>query len=95
MPHNMLHILGTARPEGTGIARIVAALAKGLDAQRYKIHAWFLAGVGPLTAELQAAGAKVQVVDWPSGGGGETARSSLFDDHRQGRHHRQHAVPVM
>jgi hypothetical protein len=27
MPHRVLHILGTAQPEGTGIARVVAALA--------------------------------------------------------------------
>ncbi len=67
MAQNVLHLLGTARREGSGIARIVAALATGLDRSRYKVHAWFLAGDGPLAQELQDAGASVRVVDWPTG----------------------------
>ena len=67
MTENVLHILGTARPEGASIARIVAALAKRLDGQRYMIHAWFLAGNGPLVAELQAAGAEARSIDWCGG----------------------------
>src|SRR5689334_16393827 len=67
MPKNVLHILGPAQSEGTGIARIVGALARGLDPERYKVHAWFLRGDGPLTTELQAAGAEVRVVDWHGG----------------------------
>ncbi len=67
MARNVLHILGTARREGTGIARMVAALAAGLDPNRYKVHAWFLAGAGPLSEELEDAGASVQVIDWSGG----------------------------
>ena len=47
MAYQILHILGTAQPEGTGMVRIVRALAKGLDPERYGIHAWFLEGAGP------------------------------------------------
>jgi glycosyltransferase involved in cell wall biosynthesis len=61
---NILHILGTAQREGTGVARIVEALAKGLDPQQYRVHAWFLAGDGPLAKELEAAGVQVRVIDW-------------------------------
>jgi glycosyltransferase involved in cell wall biosynthesis len=68
MPKNILHILGTARREGTGIASIVAALSKGLSPNRYKVHAWFLAGDGPLTSELRSAGACVRTIDWSGGG---------------------------
>ena len=67
MPENVLHILGTAQPDGTGIARIVCALAKSLDPDRYKVHACFLAGDGPLATELRSAGATVWSLDWPSG----------------------------
>ena len=44
MAHQVLHILGTAQPAGTGMARIVGALARGLNPERYRIHAWFLEG---------------------------------------------------
>jgi len=64
MPCQVLHILGTAQPEGTGIARIVSALASGLDPERYHVHVWFLGGDGPLAAELEAARARVRVIHW-------------------------------
>lgn len=67
MSHNVLHILGTARPEGTGIARIVGALGRGLDPARYELYACFLNGGGPLSSALQADGVQVQVVDWARG----------------------------
>lgn len=64
MPAAILHLLGTAQPEGTGIARIVAGLAAGLDPARYRVHAWFLGPPGPLVGELQAAGATARSLEW-------------------------------
>ena len=67
MTCQVLHILGTARAEGSGIGRVVAALAAGLDRSRYAMHAWFLGGDGPLVAELAAAGATVRTMRWERG----------------------------
>jgi glycosyltransferase involved in cell wall biosynthesis len=64
MTQNVLHILGTAQPEGTGMARIVGALARGLDPERYRIHAWFLEGAGPLVGMLEQAGVQASALDW-------------------------------
>ncbi|MGD0222643.1 MAG: glycosyltransferase family 4 protein [Terriglobia bacterium] len=64
MAHQVLHILGTAQPEGTGMARIVRALAEGLDPERYRIHTWFLEGAGPQVAMLQQAGVRANSLDW-------------------------------
>jgi glycosyltransferase involved in cell wall biosynthesis len=63
----ILHLLGTAMPEGTGIARIVAALAGGLDPAKYHVHAWFLGPPGPLVQDLEAAGATARSTDWSRG----------------------------
>lgn len=60
----ILHLLGTAQPEGRGVARIVAALAAGLDPAKYSVHAWFLGPSGPLVEELQAAGASARSISW-------------------------------
>jgi glycosyltransferase involved in cell wall biosynthesis len=67
MAHNVLHILGSAQPESTGMVRIVRALAEGLDPERYRIHALFLAGAGPLVAALQQAGVPAGSLDWGHG----------------------------
>jgi glycosyltransferase involved in cell wall biosynthesis len=67
MPRNILHLLGTAQPEGTGIARIAAAIAARLDPERYRTDIWFLGNDGPLSAELGRAGAGVLVIGWGSG----------------------------
>jgi len=64
MPSAILHLLGTAQPEGSGIARIVAALAAGLDPSKYHSHAWFLGPSGPLVDDLQSAGATVRAINW-------------------------------
>lgn len=64
MPAAILHLLGTAQPEGSGIARIVAALAAGLDPAKYHVHAWFLGPSGPLVEDLQAAGATARSIEW-------------------------------
>jgi len=64
MPIRILHILGTAQPEGTSIARIVGTVARGLDPKLYCIHAWFLAGNGPLVGALEQAGVQARSLDW-------------------------------
>ena len=63
----ILHLLGSAQIEETGPARIVAALAGGLDRKKYQVHAWCLGPHGPLVEYLQAAGAVARAVDWSSG----------------------------
>ena len=64
MAKQVLHILGTAQPEGAGIAHIVRTLAEGLDPDRYRIHALFLAGAGPLVDLLKPMCASSSAVDW-------------------------------
>ncbi|MGD1104920.1 MAG: glycosyltransferase family 4 protein [Terriglobia bacterium] len=64
MAHQILHILGTAQPEGSSIARMVGALARGLDPARYRIHAWFLEGEGPLVGALEQDGARASALVW-------------------------------
>ena len=64
MAHQIIHILGTAQPEGSSMARIVRTLAAGLDPARYRIHALFLQGSGPLVDALQAAGVQASSIDW-------------------------------
>jgi glycosyltransferase involved in cell wall biosynthesis len=65
--NEILHILGTAQPEGTGMARMVGTLARGLDPQRFQLHAWFLAGDGPLVGMLEHAGVRASALDWRRG----------------------------
>lgn len=67
MPVSVLHILGTARPEGAGIAGLVATLAAGLDPSLYRLHAWFLGPTGPLIDALQGADVEAESVPWSSG----------------------------
>lgn len=64
MTRNVLHILGTAQPEGSSMARIVRALAQGLDPERYRMHALFLEGMGPLVGALQQAGVQASALKW-------------------------------
>lgn len=64
LAHQVLHILGTAQPEGTGMARIVCGLARGLDPERYRMHAWFLQGAGPLTGMAESAGVNARALEW-------------------------------
>jgi glycosyltransferase involved in cell wall biosynthesis len=73
-PYRILHLLSTSEVEGTGVARIVAALAERLDGQ-YKFHAWFRHGHGPLMEMLEDKGVAVQVLDWP---GGERSPAGLW-----------------
>jgi glycosyltransferase involved in cell wall biosynthesis len=63
---DVLHILGTAQPEGSGIAKIVSQLAAHLD-PKYNLHAWFLKSDGPLVAELGRYGIAARWVGWERG----------------------------
>ena len=65
-PCEILHILGTAQPEGN-FAYFVKLLAGGLDRERYRFHAWFLGDHGPLVDMLEAAGVCVRVFSWHRG----------------------------
>ena len=67
MALDVLHILGTAQPEGTSMARVVRSLAQHLDPKRYRMHAWFLGGPGPLVELLCQAGVQAQGVEWSHG----------------------------
>jgi len=67
MTHQVLHILGSAQPPSTTLARIVGPLASGLDPDRFRVHAWFLGEGGPLVDTLQRAGAQVRVLPWRTG----------------------------
>lgn len=67
MPASILHLLRSAQVEETGPARIVAALARGLDPTLYRMHAWFFGPPGPLVEDLEAAGASARSIEWTSG----------------------------
>jgi glycosyltransferase involved in cell wall biosynthesis len=69
MTVQVLHILGSARPEGASIARMVGILGEGIDARRFRLHAWFLEEDGPLREELEASGVSTRYVAWPGGMG--------------------------
>jgi len=59
-----LHVLGTADRLATAHARIVLPLARGLDPDRFRLHAWFLVGDGPLADDFRAAKIRVRVIPW-------------------------------
>ena len=67
--HDVVHVLGTAQAAGAGIARVVVPLARHLDPNRFRLHAWFLDGHGPLADELEAAGARVRCLGGNAGVG--------------------------
>lgn len=62
---NVVHLLGSAQPAFTTMVRMVTALARNADPERYAMQACLLAGPGPLVGELEAAGVRVRLVDWP------------------------------
>ena len=67
MPAAVLHVLARAELAGTGIARIVASLARNIDPGRYRIEALFLSGPGALNRELRSAGVRSASVGWLRG----------------------------
>ncbi len=84
MPLEILHLLGTAQSEGTGIARIVGTLASGLDPDRYRVHAWFLGPPGPLVDELGKAGATARQMGWWRGAGDPVGAFRFWRSIREG-----------
>jgi glycosyltransferase involved in cell wall biosynthesis len=60
-----VHVLGGALEGWTAHVRMVSALARGLDSERYQVKAWLLGYDGPLSAALRAAGVEVRQVKWP------------------------------
>jgi len=46
------------------MARIVETLARGLDPQRFRLHAWFLVSGGPLVGMLEQAGVQASAQNW-------------------------------
>ncbi len=83
-PRRVLHILGTAQREATGLVRIVRELAGGLDPAHYRLHAWFLEADGPLAQELSAAGAAVRIL--PFRGVGDPLGALRFWTALRGQH---------
>jgi glycosyltransferase involved in cell wall biosynthesis len=71
-----VHLLATARPDGTAQARIVAALGRGLDRRAFRIKAWILGEDGPLRDDLHEAGIEVRHV--PFAGGRDAAGGLRF-----------------
>lgn len=62
--YRVLHVLGTADRLATAHARVVIPLARGLDPERFRLHAWFLGEDGPLADDFREAGVQVRVVPW-------------------------------
>jgi glycosyltransferase involved in cell wall biosynthesis len=68
MPYDILHLLGGAEDESTGITCKVAALVRKTDPKRYKSHVWFLGGDGPLASYVRTTtDAEVRIVNWSEG----------------------------
>ena len=67
MAASILHLLRSSQVEETGPARIVAALARGLDPAQFRVHAWCFGPPGPLLQDLEAAGAIARSIGWTSG----------------------------
>jgi glycosyltransferase involved in cell wall biosynthesis len=67
MPRTVLHVLGTSAVEGSSIASIVLALAKGVDPKRYRLQVCFLDGPGPLVDRFRRAGIEATCMDWMKG----------------------------
>ncbi len=66
-PREILHILGTAQPEGTSLARIVQTLAAHLDPDLYRLTVWFLGPHGPLVDTFISQGIEARAFKWPKG----------------------------
>ena len=67
MVKQVIHILGSAQPEGTGTCQIVRSLALDLDPERYQVHVLFLTGTGPLVGNLRQAGIDAHAIEWQQG----------------------------
>jgi glycosyltransferase involved in cell wall biosynthesis len=67
MSLRVIHVVGSAQPQGSGIARLVRDIARNIDTSRFAIEAIFLGGNGPLVEELRSARIQVEVIEWPQG----------------------------
>lgn len=67
MPASVLHLLRSSQVEETGPARIVAALARGMDGAEFQTHVWCLGPAGPLLEDLEEAGAIASTLNWSAG----------------------------
>jgi glycosyltransferase involved in cell wall biosynthesis len=66
-PFRILHVLGSGTHQGSGVAQIVEALARGLDPTRYALSAIFLGERGALEESLEEAGVAVYNASWSRG----------------------------
>lgn len=65
MPCHVLHTLGSAQfGVSTSFVRIISGLAKGLDPERYCMHACFFGENGPLVSQLEEAGVSARAIGW-------------------------------
>lgn len=58
----VLHILGSAERHGTGIVRVVEAIARRITG--FQLEAWFLLEDGPLADDLRGAGVRVRCIPY-------------------------------
>jgi glycosyltransferase involved in cell wall biosynthesis len=72
----VVHVLSSAEAHGTAQARIVSALGRAVDPDRYRLVAWFLTGGGPLEGGLAAAGVTTRAL--PFGGRTDPAGALRF-----------------
>ena len=77
MSARILHVLDSGRVENTAQARIVRDLVTASAKARFDWHCCFLRGDGPLSAQLQAAGATIHHLPW-SGNRGDPAGALHF-----------------
>lgn len=75
-PRTVVHLLSTATPHGSAHTRIVAALGRHLDPDRYRTTAWFLHEDGPLREQLQLSGVQARFV--PFGGATDPTGAARF-----------------
>lgn len=63
-PARIVHVLGTASQEGTGILRLVEAIAAGARARGYETEVWFLGHGGVLVGRVLRSGQRAVALDW-------------------------------
>lgn len=60
----IVHVIGTASQEGTGILRLVDALAGGAEARGLETEYWFLGGPGALLERRLGGGQRAVALEW-------------------------------
>lgn len=64
MPIRILHVLGSAQLEASGIAEIVTSIASSLDRSKYLNEVIFLDRQGPLPARFENLGIRNHTIPW-------------------------------